>query len=113
MKSASVLAFLLAPLALAKAVPKDRAISYDGWKAVRIATHNDAAAIKRKLAGFDTRAFNFDNGEKLDVAIAPEDIDKFEALGLDVTQILHEDLGADIATEGELGSYEGERALVC
>ncbi|KAK1752048.1 putative carboxypeptidase precursor [Echria macrotheca] len=92
--------------ALASATPKVGKVSYDGYKAYRIATSGkDAAAIKDKLASFAAVQFNFDTQEHLDVAIAPEEVSAFEALSLPTT-IMSEDLGAEIATEGNFGVYE-------
>ncbi|GAB1314695.1 hypothetical protein MFIFM68171_04905 [Madurella fahalii] len=74
---------LLVPLALAAAVPKtDSKISYNGYKAYRIATGQDATSIKNKLAK-----------------------SAFEALGLR-TEVMSEDLGVDIAQEGAFAPYE-------
>ena len=105
-------ALLLAPLALASAVPKERKVSYDGYKAVRIATHHNATAIKDALASLHTVPFNFNNDDHLDVAIAPEDLKTFEKLGLD-TITIHEDLGKDIAEEAKgFAPYESEHSLI-
>ncbi|KAF9873081.1 zinc carboxypeptidase a [Colletotrichum karsti] len=97
---------LVLPLASAAAItPLEKRITYDGFKAFRIATHNDPASIKAKIANIAAIPFNLDNSEHLDVAIPAEDVSKFEKLGLE-TQILHEDLGADIAEEGVFAPYE-------
>lgn len=105
MKFLTGLSFVL-PLASAAAVtPLEKKITYDGFKAFRIATHNDAASIKSKIANIAAIPFNLDNSEHLDVAIPADDISKFEKLGLETT-VLHEDLGADIAEEGTFAPYE-------
>ncbi|KAK4099150.1 hypothetical protein N658DRAFT_475858 [Parathielavia hyrcaniae] len=102
-------ALLLAPLALVAAAPKPSThVSYDGYKAYRIATGQDAASIKSKLAKFAAVQFNnfdFNPNQELDVAIAPTEIPAFEALGLKA-DVVSQDLGAEIAQEGSLGSYE-------
>ncbi|KAK0715334.1 hypothetical protein B0H67DRAFT_239081 [Lasiosphaeris hirsuta] len=101
---------LLAPLVLATAVPKqERKITYDGYKAFRISTEHDAAAVKEKLAGLSVVPFNFNTEEHLDIAIAPEDITAFEALNL-TAEVMHEDLGADIAKHETFSAYEGVTA---
>jgi carboxypeptidase A4 len=97
----------LAPLAVASAVPKlERTITYDGYKAFRISTHHDAAIIKKKLSPLAAVPFNLNTDEHLDVAIPPEEVTAFEALGLE-TEVIHENLGADIAEEGTFAPYEG------
>ncbi|KAK3989033.1 putative carboxypeptidase precursor [Cladorrhinum sp. PSN332] len=96
---------LLLPLAMASAVPRERKNTYTGYKAYSIATHHNPAAVKSKIAKFAAIPFNLDNDEHLDVAIPPEEIAAFEALGFE-TRILHEDLGADIAEEGKFATYE-------
>ncbi|KAK4122034.1 hypothetical protein N657DRAFT_622621 [Parathielavia appendiculata] len=102
-------ALLLAPLALAAAAPKPNAhISYDGYKAYRISSGQNAASIRNKLAKFAAvqfNNFNFNPNQALDVAIAPDEIPAFEILGLS-TEVMSQDLGADIAQEGPLASYE-------
>ncbi|KAL2129922.1 hypothetical protein VTI74DRAFT_7139 [Chaetomium olivicolor] len=99
-------ALLLIPLALAAVVPKlDRKISYNGYKAYRITTGQDATSIKNKLAKFAAVQFNFDMSQHLDVAIAPDEIPAFESLGLR-TEVMSEDLGVDITQEGAFAPYE-------
>ncbi|KAK3352411.1 zinc carboxypeptidase [Lasiosphaeria hispida] len=101
---------LLAPLALAAAVPKQESkITYDGYKAFRISTEHDAATVQEKLAGLAVVPFNFNTDEHLDIAIAPEDVAAFEALDLKA-EVMHEDLGADIAKEETFSAYEGVSA---
>jgi carboxypeptidase A4 len=93
---------------LASAVPRpERKITYDGYKAFRISTHHDAASVKQKLAPLAAVPFNLDTDEHLDVAISPEAIAAFEALGFE-TEVMHEDLGADIVEEGTFAPYDGK-----
>ncbi|KAK4164634.1 hypothetical protein QBC43DRAFT_236553 [Cladorrhinum sp. PSN259] len=96
---------LLVPLALASAVPRERKNTYAGYKTYSISTHHNPDAVKAKISKFAAIPFNFDNDEHLDVAIPPEEVAAFEALGFD-TKILNEDLGADIAKEGKFAPYE-------
>jgi DUF1365 family protein len=102
-------ALLLAPLALATAVPKvNQKISYSGYKAYRISAGDDAASLKSTLAKFAAVQFNnfgFKTNEHVDVAISPDEIPAFEALGLK-TEVMSADLGLDIAQEGALAPYE-------
>ncbi|KAM0334551.1 hypothetical protein ACHAQA_001581 [Verticillium albo-atrum] len=99
------------PLASAKVLaPREAYVSYDGFKVFHVDTHQDDAAIADKIAEF--RLVDFDEGspEGLDLAIAPEHIEAFEALGLD-TVVVHEDLGADLLREGKLTSYTGKETV--
>ncbi|KAK5660608.1 hypothetical protein OQA88_13172 [Cercophora sp. LCS_1] len=106
----SAAALLLAPVALAAGVPKvGGKVSYDGFKAYRVSTKHDAAAIKDKLAPFSALQFNYDTEDHLDVAIAPKDVAAFEALEL-TTSVMSEDLGAEFAEEGKFAAYEGVSA---
>lgn len=73
-------------------------VNYDGYRVFRVSTHHDADAIQDQIKTFTTIPFNLDVSEHLDVAVAPKDVAAFEALNLD-TEILHEDLGADIIDE--------------
>ena len=106
--AAAAAALLLAPLGLASAVPKlERKITYDGYKVYRIATHHDAKSVKSKLASFAAVPFNHNTNEHLDVAIPGGEIAAFEALGFE-TEVMHEDLGADIREEGAYAAYQGK-----
>ena len=101
-------ALFLAPLSLASAVPKlERKITYDGYKVYRIATHHDAKSVKSKLASFAAVPFNHNTNEHLDVAIPGGEVAAFEALGFE-TEVMHEDLGADIREESTYAAYQGE-----
>ncbi|KAK4223334.1 hypothetical protein QBC38DRAFT_53124 [Podospora fimiseda] len=106
MKLNNLATFLLVvPLALASAVPKERKQTYNGYKTYKIATHNNPAEVRAKIAKFAAIPFNTRDDVHLDVAVPPEEIAAFEALGLETT-VLSEDLGADIAEEGPLVAYE-------
>ena len=76
----------------------DEVVSYDGYKVFRIATGDSLSIVQDKLADFDLHLWNIDLSKHIDVAISPEQLERFEALELD-TSIMHEDLGADIAAE--------------
>ncbi|KAG7288151.1 hypothetical protein NEMBOFW57_007676 [Staphylotrichum longicolle] len=106
MKFTAAALLLVAPLALAGAVPKpERKITYDGYKAYRIATHGDAKSVKGKLASFAVVPFNLNTNEHFDVAIPGDEVAAFEALGFEA-EVLHNDLGADIMTEGTFAPYQ-------
>lgn len=76
----------------------DESISYDGYKVFRIATGDNLADVQERIASFSAEPWNRDISQHLDIALAPDQLEEFEALGLNVT-VMHEDLGADIAAE--------------
>jgi hypothetical protein len=96
-------AFLLGfPLSIAVAIPRDDAlVSYDGFKVFRITTGDALDSVQEKLSTFATEPWNRDVSQHIDVALSPDQLADFAALGLDAT-IMHEDLGADIAAESAL-----------
>jgi hypothetical protein len=99
---ASALGALMLPLAAAK-------VSYDGYKAFRIDA--DFAGVERALADIDfveLSCLKSRNG--VDIAVAPESLEAFEALGL-TASVITEDVGADFAREGAVRSYVGMSAL--
>ncbi|KAJ2907190.1 Metallocarboxypeptidase A-like protein [Zalerion maritima] len=80
-------------------------VTYDGYKVFRVPTHQDLEAVKGRISTLNTVSLNLDNKEHLDIAVAPADVTAFEDLGLK-TEVLHKDLGADIAVEAAgLGKY--------
>ena len=108
MKTTAV-ALLFAQLALSTAVPKqlDNKVSYDGYKAFRIKTDHNSAAIESELSRLSVVPLNLDTDKHIDVAVAPQDVAAFEALKF-TTDVMHEDLGADIAKEAVFAPYEGQ-----
>jgi carboxypeptidase A4 len=95
----------LVTLASAVAIRREESVSYDGYKVFRIATGDELASVREKIASFSAEPWNRDISQHLDIALAPNQLEEFEALGLNVT-VMHEDLGADIAAESTTdGSY--------
>lgn len=89
---------LALPLAAAK-------VSYDGYKAFHIDTPEDFDDVAAKLKDIEYTSMHCESNHKgFDIAVAPESLKAFEKLNLK-TNTLHEDLGADMFEEGELGSY--------
>lgn len=86
-------------------------VSYDGYKVYHIDTA-DYDAAQTALSGLDYVSLDCqDDHKSLDVAVAPSSLEAFEALGLDVTLTI-EDLGVELATEGELKPYKCEISTV-
>lgn len=99
MKSLLLLAPALLSLVSAAVLPREPAVSYDGYKVFRVATNGSVEATKAKLQQFTDDFWNRDLTQYIDVAISPKQLAKFQSLQLD-SKVLHEDLGKDISTEG-------------
>ncbi|KEY74062.1 hypothetical protein S7711_02652 [Stachybotrys chartarum IBT 7711] len=103
MKAVAILGLAL-PLVAAK-------VSYDGYKAFRINNLDNWDATERTLTELEYVSLSCEhNHQTLDVAIAPEHLDAFNALNLDAT-VVTEDVGAELAAEGELQPYTASRRL--
>ncbi|KAF5522298.1 putative metallocarboxypeptidase A [Colletotrichum aenigma] len=103
MKFASYLA-VLSPLVAASAVkitssnaPRDAKVNYDGYHVYRVSTANAPSDLQSRLVSFPS----IDLKEFIEVAVPPNDIGGFEALGLD-TQLLSNDLGNQIREESRV-----------
>ncbi|KAH6971043.1 zinc carboxypeptidase [Ilyonectria sp. MPI-CAGE-AT-0026] len=91
-----------AVLALATA---EQRVSYDGYKAFSIATTEDGEPIRDKLSDLEFVALSVHEADDhFDVAIAPDSLSEFEALGLEST-VISEDLGAEFAEESAFEDY--------
>ncbi|KAI9172626.1 Metallocarboxypeptidase A-like protein [Paramyrothecium foliicola] len=92
MKTSGVLALALPALAAAK-------VSYEGYKVFQIDSHDKYDAVLDSLKGLKTVELSCtDDHNHIDLAVAPEDLEAFEALGLDTTATI-EDLGVELALE--------------
>ncbi|KAI8252264.1 hypothetical protein K4K57_009599 [Colletotrichum sp. SAR 10_99] len=103
MKFANYLA-VLSPLVAASAVkitgssaPRDAKVNYDGYHVYRVSTANAPSDLQSRLVSFPS----IDLKEFIEVAVPPNDIGGFEALGLD-TQLLSNDLGNQIREESRV-----------
>lgn len=85
-------------------------VSYDGFKVYRV--HSDGEEdLRGKLAELNTVEMTCGHADHLDLAISPDDLEAFEALGLDA-DLLAEDLGVDLAEEGVVESFYGEISTI-
>ncbi|KAK5084584.1 hypothetical protein LTR05_005662 [Lithohypha guttulata] len=98
MKFLSVASSIVALVSAAALSPREEKVSYDGFKVYRITTGENLASVQDKLVDIEMKPWNMDFSKHIDVAISPDQIEKFESLNLD-TIVMHEDLGADIAAE--------------
>ncbi|KAI1108147.1 hypothetical protein F5Y14DRAFT_108446 [Nemania sp. NC0429] len=93
----SVLA--LAAIVGASVTPKQgTSSSYDGFKVFRVKTHGRAPEVKERLSNITFDQWNYDVNSHIDIVLAPGQLSKFEALGLEF-ETMHDDLGASIAAE--------------
>ncbi|KAF2176588.1 zinc carboxypeptidase [Zopfia rhizophila CBS 207.26] len=97
MKSLLLIPLFLS-LASCAAFPKPNRISYSGHKVFRIKTQHQLNSVLKKLSSLSFDQWNHDITRHIDIAISPDQLAKFEALGLDA-HCMHEDLGASIAAE--------------
>ncbi|KAL2754205.1 hypothetical protein ACRALDRAFT_1081335 [Sodiomyces alcalophilus JCM 7366] len=97
MKSSTGTLVLALPLTAAK-------VSYDGFKAFHIDSHHDYDAVQEKLSTLHIVDIGVgDDHGHLDI-VAPQDLEAFEALGLDAS-VIALDVGAELAREGSLEPY--------
>lgn len=87
----------LVPIALATVLPR-QAINYDGYRVYRVATAGNGSSVLDTLSALDYELWNVRPADHVDISIAGDQIEQFEALGLDYS-VMHADLGAVIAEE--------------
>lgn len=81
-------------------------VNYDGYKVFRVDASEGLNVVEEKIAALSALALH-GHEDHWDVAVAPDNVAAFEASELSA-QLLTEDLGAAIATEGEIQPYDGE-----
>ncbi|KAK7940891.1 uncharacterized protein PG986_013278 [Apiospora aurea] len=102
-----LLEVVLAATSLASAAvtpAPDEQVVYDGFKVVRVNATDGLPSLKSKIASLAQTLELHSYADHMDVALAPGDVAAFEALNLP-SDILDEDLGASIAAEGPLVSF--------
>jgi hypothetical protein len=97
-------------LGFASAATAATAVSYDGYKVVRVAVGDNVAKLNGIIAklGLDTWKGRPKAGSFADIVVPPNQIPAFDAetSEMDVT-IMHPDLGASIAAESDFAIYAG------
>ncbi|KAF6789714.1 zinc carboxypeptidase, partial [Colletotrichum sojae] len=88
---------LLTALSLLAAASGKR-VSYDGYQVLRVKTGARQVEVDQKLAKVKHDEWDGVENSHVDVVIAPAQLPRFRALGLD-HRVMHEDLGASIAAE--------------
>ncbi|KAH6693617.1 carboxypeptidase B [Plectosphaerella plurivora] len=93
-------------LAAAAKLTRGDSVSYHGYKVVHVDTHGDPSLLE-KISSLHTVDLSHDATNQIDLAVAPEDVAVFEALGID-HDVVHLDFGADLEHEGRLTPYSGK-----
>ena len=100
----------LAAVASAAAV-EPRAVSYDGFKVVRIPVGTDASKVTEIVNKLQLKTWKGapKAGAFADIMVPPSQIEAFntEIAGMEAVT-MHEDLGASIAEESNYAAYAGE-----
>jgi hypothetical protein len=101
------LAAFVALVAVASAAPArvEKRVTYDGFRVVRIPTNKNPVAVEQKLGSLPVTHLNVETSEHMDIAVGPKEQAAFDNLDLD-WDVMFDDLGAEIATEGPLVPYE-------
>ncbi|RYP03201.1 hypothetical protein DL764_005305 [Monosporascus ibericus] len=94
---------LAAPLAGAARLDRRGKVSYDGYKIFRVAPEF-ADAVETELEDLSGMHL-MRTAQHFDVAIPPESIESFQLLNVS-SELISDDIGAEIALEGELAPYE-------
>lgn len=104
-------ALFLAPLAVAVQVDRQGRETYDGYKVFRIVADRDTAELEAQLESLSAIELSCNRGhadrQHFDVAVPPESLAAFHSLNY-TAETLSEDLGANIALEGELQPFPGQ-----
>ncbi|KAI1348321.1 hypothetical protein F5Y01DRAFT_328592 [Xylaria sp. FL0043] len=104
-------ALFIAPLVAGLQVDRRGRAIYDGYKVFRVITDGNPADFEAQLESLAaielSRNHGHINTHHFDIAVPPESLDAFDALNYEA-EILTEDLGADIALEGELQPFPGQ-----
>ncbi|KAH0422346.1 zinc carboxypeptidase [Colletotrichum camelliae] len=73
-------------------------VSYDGYQVLRVTTGADSAAVLEKLSSIKYDEWNTVVNKHIDIAIAPNQIERFQTLALEY-HIMHDNLAVSIASE--------------
>lgn len=102
--------FLIAPLTVALRLDRRGKAVYDGYKVLRVTPASDVATFEAHVESLEAVDLTHNHGDaedaQFDIAVPPESLSAFDALNW-TSQVLSDDLGADIALEGDLAEYPG------
>ncbi|KAF2193109.1 carboxypeptidase B precursor [Zopfia rhizophila CBS 207.26] len=95
---------LLLPLVLGIVVLRAEKVDYNGYKVLRLSLGESVADIEAQIEELAAHVLNPGRAERLDVVVAPDNVDAVAALAADST-VLTEDVGAVLEEEGEMTTY--------
>ncbi|KAE9570540.1 Metallocarboxypeptidase A-like protein [Colletotrichum fructicola] len=78
-------------------------VSYDGYQVLRVTTGANSAAVLEKLSSIEYDEWNTVVNKHIDIAIAPNQIERFQTLALEY-HVMHENLAVSIASESATGT---------
>lgn len=96
-------------LSLGAAVPHlhPRAAKYEGFQVFRVETGDKLDDISEKMSALDYQQWNRDSTRHIDFSLSPDQAKEFKKLGIDFKE-MHQDLGQDIAREGQWEPWSGK-----
>ncbi|KAI2778777.1 hypothetical protein F4815DRAFT_476596 [Daldinia loculata] len=99
---------LVASLTVALRLDRRGKVIYDGYKIFRVAPGDNIADFEAQLESLEAIDLTHNHGhveeEHFDIAVPPENLSAFEGLNF-TSEVLTDDLGVDIALEGEFAEY--------
>lgn len=99
----------LCTLSLSLLLSTSAAISYDGWKVLRIETPaGQRDEVSQKLSSISFDEWNNVPGQDITIAVSEDQLANLEPLGLQY-QVLHEDLDLSIASESRPAAVKWKR----
>ena len=112
MKSSLFLLSSILSLVSAVSVPRvaEDKVDYTGFKAIRVPLPQTSNDLEAKLEELAIHVLNPGKTDHLDVVVSPDNVDAVNALAAETT-VLVEDVGAAIASEGELASSDDEMSV--
>ncbi|KAL9035342.1 MAG: hypothetical protein Q9180_004914, partial [Flavoplaca navasiana] len=95
-------------LSLASSLIVPRKVNYDGYKVVRLSTGSSLAKVKTLIKDLSLSTWNGGPKEnaEVDIVIPADKVTEFESSTADLAKtVMHENLGAAIAEEGDYSDY--------
>lgn len=106
----SILLVLPFILSLVSSLIVPRKVNYDGYKVVRLSTGSSLAKVKSLIKDLSLSTWNGGPKEnaEVDIVIPADKVAEFESSTADLAKtVMHENLGAAIAEEGDYSDYRG------
>ena len=97
-------------LSLVSSLIVPRKVNYDGYKVVRLSTGSSLGKVKKLIKDLSLSTWNGGPKEnaEVDIVIPADKVTEFESSTADLAKtVMHENLGAAIAEEGDYSDYRG------